>query len=130
MAPREIELSRDQATDLGTLWTRAVNDYVCKTGANLSRMQTQNIGDIMNDATNQEEGFTLFRRKGDKSSKAREILGKHLGGMQKCMDGIQMVGNAAAVFPPAMPITIVFAACSRVLKVRYLFYSAMAYTDP
>ncbi|KAH8725755.1 hypothetical protein GQ44DRAFT_759148 [Phaeosphaeriaceae sp. PMI808] len=116
MALREIDLPPSDATDLAALWKKAVDDYAKTTKADLSQMRmTRNIGDIMNSASEQKDNFSMFRNKGDKSGKMREILGKHLGGMQKCMDGIAMVGSAAAVFPPAMPVTLVFSACSRVL---------------
>jgi hypothetical protein len=115
MASRQLDLPQQQASDLGTLWSKAVSDYMHKTKTDLSALQAYNIGDIIDGAFDERDRFHKFRRNDDKSSKLRKILGEHIGGMQKCMTGITMVGNAAAIFPPAMPVTIVFAACSKVL---------------
>jgi hypothetical protein len=34
------------------------------------------------------------------------------------MSGLEKIGTAAGVFPPAMPVGIVFGACGRLLSVR------------
>ena len=35
------------ATDLGALWTKAVDDYMKKTKRNMSHMRAQNMGEVM-----------------------------------------------------------------------------------
>jgi hypothetical protein len=57
------------------------------------------------------------RQDGGKVNKVRSVYTRNLEQMQKCMNVIQMVGTAAAAFPPAMPVGIVFTACGHVLSV-------------
>ncbi|CAI6335539.1 unnamed protein product [Periconia digitata] len=122
MVVREIRLPPNETSDLGSLWSKAVREYERTTNANLPQMGKQtttdtakNIGRILEEIEEKKEGFSMRRHKQDRADKAREAIGKHLDAMQKCLDGVQMVGSAAAIFPPAMPVSIVFAACGRVL---------------
>jgi hypothetical protein len=124
MGVRQIDLPPEEATDLASLWSRAVQEYELKTNANISKLGAQstdqvarNIAEVMDAAENKGDKFIGFRHKKDKASKARHAIGNQLDGMKKCLDGIAMVGAAAAVFPPAMPVQLVFAACGRVLGV-------------
>ena len=52
-------------------------------------------------------------------------MGNHLGNMQKCVDGIAVVGAAAGAFPPAMPVGLVFSAASRLITVS--IHSSLPY---
>jgi hypothetical protein len=119
---RNIELSRGEATDLASLWGKAVKEYERSANIKTSHMNNhsaqqvaQNLSQIMDASEEKTKLFESHRHRKDKVSKARSSVGKHLEGMQKCLGGISMVGGAAAVFPPAMPVTIIFAACDRVL---------------
>lgn len=110
--------AQGEATDLGSLWTSAVRDYLKQTGKSLSKdMEAQSIGDVMKKTEKAMESFQGFRHKGDKVDKVRSAFGRHLDGMQKCMAGIEMVGAMAGAFPPAMPVGLVFAACGHLLAV-------------
>jgi hypothetical protein len=110
--------AQDGGTDLGTLWTAAVQDYCKKTGKDLSRdLSARSMADAIKATESSLQSFQGFRHKGDKVDKVRSAFGRHLDGMQKCMNGIQMVGAAAGAFPPAMPVGLVFAACGHVLSV-------------
>lgn len=118
MPANQITNARAEATDLGTLWTKACNDYVRQTGRNLSRdMTASSITDVMKFTEKSMESFAGFRNKGEKVDRVRSAFGRHLEDMEKCMHGIRVVGNVAAAFPPAMPIGLVFAACGHLLAV-------------
>lgn len=119
MASKAPNGPKSEATDLGSLWKRAIDDYFEKTGKNLSHMKAQNIGAVMDMTKDSMQTFQGKRHNGEKVDKVRSAFGRHLGGMQMCMRGIQAVGNAAGAFPPAMPVGIIFAACGHLLSVRY-----------
>lgn len=119
---RDIALSPGEATDLATLWGKAVKEYERSADVSISDLTdrsadkvSRNLSNIMDAAERETKLFESHRHKKTKVAKARHAVGQHLEGMQKCLSGISMVGGAAAVFPPAMPVTIVFAACERVL---------------
>lgn len=119
---QNIELSQGKATDLASLWSKAVKEYERSADVKITHLQHHsaktvalNLSKIMEASEEQTRMFESHRHKKDKVSKARHSVGKHLEGMQKCLDGISIVGGAAAIFPPAMPVTIIFAACDRVL---------------
>ncbi|KAF1958308.1 hypothetical protein CC80DRAFT_559231 [Byssothecium circinans] len=123
MVVRKIELPPEEATDLASLWSRAVKEYESTTNADLSKMKAQstehvvrNVTEMMDEVEKRSDKFLSFRHKKDKVSKAREAIGKHLDSMQTCVDGISMIGAAASVFPPALPVNLVFAACGRVIS--------------
>lgn len=107
----------EHPTDLGTLWTEAVKDYAQKTGHNIEHMASQNLNDVMAATSKELKTFGGFRHDGGKVDKVRSAFQGHLGNIQKCVDGLQMVGAAAGAFPPAMPVGIVFSACGRLLSV-------------
>lgn len=111
--------SQDGETDLGMLWTGAVEDYCKQTGRKdlLRDMPARNMSDVMTSTEASMQTFQGFRHKGEKVDKVRSAFGRHLDGIQKCMQGIQVVGAMAGAFPPAMPIGIVFAACGHLLSV-------------
>lgn len=109
---------RSDSTDLGVLWTRAVSDYVQKTGSNVEHLRSQSLSDVMEVTSKEMKSFGGRRHDGGKVDRVRSAFQRHLGGMQKCMDGLEMVGAAAGAFPPAMPVGIVFSACGRLLSVR------------
>lgn len=104
------------STDLGALWTKAVNDYVQKTGNNIDRLNSQSLHDVMEATSKEMKTFGGFRHDGGKVDKVRSAFQKHLGMMQKCLDGLQMAGSAVGAFPPAMPVGIVFSACGHLLS--------------
>jgi hypothetical protein len=124
MGARQIDLDAGEASDLASLWAKAVQEYERKTKAKVSELASQRtdqiarkLSDVMDTAEEDSKKFMDWRHKKSKTSQARSLIGQHLDGISKCLSGIEMIGNAAAVFPPAMPATIVFAACSRVLGV-------------
>lgn len=107
-------------TDLGALWTKAVQDYLRQTGKTIGRdLTARNMNDVMGSMEASMGSFQKFRHKGDKTDRVRSAFGRHLDGMQKCMKGIEMVGAAAGAFPPAMPVGIIFAACGHLLAVSF-----------
>jgi hypothetical protein len=119
---RSIDLPPREATDLASLWSKAVTEYQRSANISISQMTRrsadsvhQNLSQIMDASEASTRVFGSHRHKKGKVSKARHSVGKHLDCMQKCLNGISMVGGAAAVFPPAMPVTLIFAACDRVL---------------
>ena len=108
---------QSSSTDLGRLWTQAINDYNARTGENLSSMGAQSIDGAMKSLDDSMERFKGFRNDGSKMSKFRSAIGNSLGDMQKCIDGIAAVGAAAGAFPPAMPVGLVFTAAGRLISV-------------
>ncbi|PVI00627.1 hypothetical protein DM02DRAFT_671848 [Periconia macrospinosa] len=107
---------RVDSTDLGVLWTKAVDDYMQKTGNNVAPMRSQSLNDVMEATSKEMKAFGGRRHDGGKVDKVRSAFQRHLAGMQKCMNGLEMVGAAAGAFPPAMPVGIVFSACGRLLS--------------
>jgi hypothetical protein len=107
----------EDATDLGALWTQAVEAYQKKTGLDLKLDNVRTMQDVMNATEGQMKKFGGFRNSETKVGKVRHAFGSQIGNMQKVMNGIQMVGQAASAFPPAMPVGIVFAACGHLLNV-------------
>lgn len=116
------ELTSDSPSDLATLWTNAVKDYNAKTGLDLRLETVTTMEDVMKVTNGEMNKFGGFRRDDESKAKiaaaaVRSAFSRHIGDMQKVMACIQQVGEAAAAFPPAMPVGIVFAACGHVLKV-------------
>lgn len=108
------------STDLGRLWTQAISDYNARTGEDLSSMGAQSLDGAMKSLDDGMEKFKGFRHDGSKTSKFRSVIGNSLGDMQKCIDGIAVIGSAAGAFPPAMPVGLVFTAASRLISVRII----------
>ncbi|EUC28300.1 hypothetical protein COCCADRAFT_30414 [Bipolaris zeicola 26-R-13] len=104
------------STDLGRLWTQAISDYNARTGEDLSSMGAQSLDGAMKSLDDGMEKFKGFRHNGSKTSKFRSVIGNSLGDMQKCIDGIAVIGSAAGAFPPAMPVGLVFTAASRLIS--------------
>lgn len=121
----------EAATDLAVLWERTVNEYIKRTGEDISRLQGKSMSEIKMKAENDNESFVHFRHYGDKTDKVRTAFGNHLDNMQRCVDGIAVLGNAASAFPPALPVTIVFSACSFLLRVSlsFLYAYVVSHTD-
>lgn len=108
------------STDLGRLWTQAIKDYNARTGKDLSAMGAQSMAEVMKSTDAGMKRFKGFRDDGSKMSRFRSSIGNHLGDIQKCIDGMAMVGAAAGAFPPAMPVGLVFTAASRLISVSTL----------
>ncbi|KAH7381195.1 hypothetical protein DE146DRAFT_793188 [Phaeosphaeria sp. MPI-PUGE-AT-0046c] len=107
---------QSSSTDLGRLWTQAIKDYKARTGEDLSAMGAQNMAEVMKSTDAGMKRFKGFRDDGSKMSRFRSSIGNHLGDIQKCIDGMAMVGAAAGAFPPAMPVGLVFTAASRLIS--------------
>ncbi|KAJ6196522.1 hypothetical protein J3E72DRAFT_243669 [Bipolaris maydis] len=110
------------STDLGRLWTQAISDYNARTGEDLSSMGAQSLDGAMKSLDDGMERFKGFRHDGSKTSRFRSVIGHSLGDMQKCIDGIAVIGAAAGAFPPAMPVGLVFTAASRLISVMKADY--------
>lgn len=119
MAIKEPASLRSDATDLGALWTNAVDDYMKKTGKQMDHLRARSIDDVMKVTEKSMKVFGGFRHDDSKVDKVRSAFSRHLGDMQKAISGIEMVGAAAGAFPPAMPVGIVFAACGHLLSVSF-----------
>jgi hypothetical protein len=117
MASRD-SLPDQVSTDLGVLWIKAVKDYVKKTGNNIELMASQSLDDVIATTNKELKAFGGFRHDGSKVDKVRSAVRAHLDAIQACVSGLEQIGTAAGVFPPAMPVGIVFGACGRLLSVR------------
>lgn len=105
-------------TDLGKLWTQAVKDYNARNKANLAVEGAYSMAQVMKTTDDGMKRFDGFRKDGSKMSRFRSAIGNHLGDIQKCIDGMGMIGAAAGAFPPAMPVGLVFTVASRLISVR------------
>jgi hypothetical protein len=108
--------SHSGTTDLGALWTNAVKDYMNRTGKDMSHLRAQSLADVMKSTEGSLKAFGGFRHNDGKVDKVRSAFSRHLEDMQTCLNGIEKVGTALSVFPPAAPVGIIFAACGHLLS--------------
>lgn len=121
MASKTTTALPSDGTDIGLLWTKAVEDYMKKTGRKMDYMKARGISDVMSMTEGSLKSFKGFRHDDSKTDRVRSAFGNHLGNMQKVISGFETIGSAAGAFPPAMPVGIVFAACGHLLSVRSHF---------
>ncbi|KAF2683373.1 hypothetical protein K458DRAFT_389990 [Lentithecium fluviatile CBS 122367] len=116
MARNELASLHSGATDLGALWTRAVDDYMKKTGKKMSHLGAQNMAAVMKTTESSLQVFGGFRHNDGKVDKVRSAFSRHLEDMQTVINGLESIGTAAGAFPPAMPVGIVFSTCGHLLS--------------
>ena len=111
--------SNDAITDIGMLWEQAVRDY---NKNEKTPLQFDKAGGNMQAAMKKieaaEKSFKNHRHNKSRGDKVRTTLGNSLGCIQKCIDGMQMIGSAASAFPPAMPVELIFSAAGSLISVR------------
>ncbi|KAF2500664.1 hypothetical protein BU16DRAFT_557121 [Lophium mytilinum] len=107
-----------EESDLAAIWSVAVREYEKRTGKSMDPkfVKFKNMDEVMKGTEKESQSFGGFRHDGSKVDKVRAAFGNNLGTIQKVLIGIQTVGNVAAVFPPAMPVSLVFTAFGHVLQ--------------
>ncbi|KAF2813896.1 uncharacterized protein BDZ99DRAFT_516530 [Mytilinidion resinicola] len=107
-----------EESDLAAIWSAAVREYEKRTGKSMDPRFVifKSMDEVMKGTEKESQSFGGFRHDGSKVDKVRAAFGNNLGTIQKVLNGIQTVGNVAAVFPPAMPVSLVFTAFGQVLQ--------------
>ncbi|KAJ5668369.1 uncharacterized protein N7477_006939 [Penicillium maclennaniae] len=104
------------ASDIAQLWQRAVEDYEKQTKKSLHLAQFSNIDQIMKGTEGLSNEFKDFRHDRSKTDNVRTALKNNLWLIQKVVNTVEVVGNAASAFPPAMPASLIFTAFGQVMQ--------------
>jgi fungal STAND N-terminal Goodbye domain len=121
--------ARPGGTELGQIWITAVRNYEQKTGKKLfadaengKRLgvdDAENTDQIKAGLGNVLDKFKRHRqdpaKKDALSTKLKDCAGKSISTIQKILQGIEVLGDAASAFPPAMPASLIFSALDHVL---------------
>lgn len=86
-----------QASDLAQLWQSAVEDYEKRTKKSLRLAQLSNIDQIMKGTEGLSDEFKDFRHDRSKTDNMRTAFKNNLWLIQKIVNTVQVVGNAASV---------------------------------
>ncbi|PGH06953.1 hypothetical protein AJ80_08085 [Polytolypa hystricis UAMH7299] len=105
-----------QASDIAQLWRRAVEEYEKRTKKSLHLAQFSNIDQIMKGTEGLSNEFKDFRHDRSKTDNVRTALKNNLWLIQKVVNTLEVVGNAASAFPPAMPTSLIFTAFGQVMQ--------------
>ncbi|KAJ0413982.1 prion-inhibition and propagation-domain-containing protein [Aspergillus carlsbadensis] len=105
-----------QASDIAQLWQRAVEDYEKQTKKSLHLAQFRSIDQIMKGTEGLSNDFKDFRHDRSKTDNVRTAFKNNLWLIQKVVNTVQVVGNAASAFPPAMPASLIFTAFGQVMQ--------------
>ncbi|GAQ09896.1 heterokaryon incompatibility protein s [Aspergillus lentulus] len=105
-----------QASDIAQLWQRAVEDYEKRTKKSLHLAQFSNIDQIMKGTEGLLNEFKDFRHDRSKTDNVRTALKNNLWLIQKVVNTVEVIGNAASAFPPAMPASLIFTAFGQVMQ--------------
>ncbi|CAI7644463.1 unnamed protein product [Penicillium viridicatum] len=110
------KLDAAQASDIAQLWQRAVEDYEKTTKKSLQLTQFSNIDQIMKGTEGLSNEFKDFRHDRSKTDNVRTAFKNNLWLIQKVVKTVEVVGNAASAFPPAMPASLIFTAFGQVMQ--------------
>ncbi|KAL6890079.1 hypothetical protein GGI43DRAFT_416335 [Trichoderma evansii] len=86
-----------QVSDLTQLWQSAVEDYEKRTKKSLRLAQFSNIDQIMKGTEGLSNEFKDFRHDRSKTDNVRTAFKNNLWLIQKIVNTVQVVGNAASV---------------------------------
>lgn len=110
------KLDAAQASDIAQLWQLAVEDYEKRTKKSLHLAQFSNIDQVMKGTEGLSNEFKDFRHDRSKTDNVRTAFKNNLWLIQKVVNTLEVVGNAASAFPPAMPASLVFTAFGQVMQ--------------
>ncbi|KAJ5515171.1 heterokaryon incompatibility protein s [Penicillium fimorum] len=110
------KLDAAQPSDIAQLWQRAVGDYEKRTKKSLQLAQFSNIDQVMKGTEGLSNEFKDFRHDRSKTDNVRTAFKNNLWLIQKVVSTLQVVGNAASAFPPAMPSSLIFTAFGQVMQ--------------
>ena len=91
------KLDAAQASDISQLWQQAVKNYEKKTKKSLHLAQFSNIDQIMKGTEGLSSEFKDFRHDRSKTDNVRTALKNNLWLIQKVVNTVEVVGNAASV---------------------------------
>ncbi|KAJ5175269.1 uncharacterized protein N7482_001146 [Penicillium canariense] len=104
------------ASDLAQLWQEAVQAYEKETGKSLQLGHFRSMDDVMSGTESLSQKFKDFRDDKSKVSKVRTAFKNNMWLIQKIVNTVQVVGNVASAFPPAMPASLIFSAFGQVMQ--------------
>lgn len=104
-------------SDLARLFQDAVYEYEKKTKKSLHLAPFRNMDEVIKGTEGLSSQFKEFRHDQSKTDSVRSAFKNNLWLIQKVVNTIQIVGNAASAFPPAMPASLLFTAFGQVMQV-------------
>jgi hypothetical protein len=112
--------TEEQKSDLGELWGVAVAEYNAKRlkdkAQPLQLAPFRSMEEVIKGTDSTLTNFKDFRNDGSKVAKVRTMFKNNLWLIQKAVNTIQILGNAASAFPPAMPAALIFSAFGQVMQ--------------
>ncbi|KAI9043654.1 uncharacterized protein KD926_003004 [Aspergillus affinis] len=120
-------------SDITQLWQAAIQDYEKATGKSLQLGPFRDMEEAMAGTESLSKNFTAFRSDQSKVVKVRTAFKNNMVLIQRVVNTVQAVGNAASVrtppgpyrelhtyllqaFPPAMPASLIFSAFGQVMQ--------------
>ncbi|CEJ61226.1 hypothetical protein PMG11_09763 [Penicillium brasilianum] len=98
------------------LWEDSIKEYEKATGKSLRLGKFKTMDEIMSGTEGLSSKFKDFRSDESKVTKVRTALKNNMWLIQKVVNTVQSVGNAASAFPPAMPANLIFTAFGQVMQ--------------
>jgi hypothetical protein len=106
-------------SDLGQIWMTAVQNYEKKTGKKLGVQGAVNSEEVKAGLDKVLDKFKRHRQDPAKkdaiTTKLKNCCGKSVTTIHKILQVVEVLGNAASAFPPAMPAGLIFSALDHVL---------------
>src|ERR1700685_3065212 len=106
-------------TDLGQIWITAVQNYEQKTRKKLGVDDAENTEQVKAGLGTVLDKFKRHRqdpaKKDALTTKLKDCASKSISTIHKILQGIEILGDAASAFPPAMPAGLIFSALDHVL---------------
>ncbi|KAL4860369.1 hypothetical protein BDV12DRAFT_205149 [Aspergillus spectabilis] len=112
----QVEIDAEQASNLAQLWQSAVKDYEKRSKKSLQPTQFRNIDQIMKGIEGLSTNFKEFRHDRTKTGNVRTAFKNNLWLIQRVVNTVHVVGDAASAFPPAMPASLIFTAFGHVMQ--------------
>ncbi|GKZ86478.1 hypothetical protein AnigIFM56816_001706 [Aspergillus niger] len=109
-------MASNGGSSVAQLWQDAIAEYENATGKNLRLGQFKSMDEVMAGTEGLSNNFSNFRSDKSKVSKMRTAFKNNMWLIQDIVNTIQSVGNAASIFPPAMPATLIFSAFGQVMQ--------------
>lgn len=106
----------EDSSDLAELWNEALDDFKTKTKLDLTKFHYKSMEEAIASTKQQEEQFSAFRHDKGKVDAVRTAFGNNLKLIQKIVTGAKMAADAASVFPPAIPGTMLMTAFTYVFQ--------------
>jgi hypothetical protein len=95
----QVEIDAERASNLTQLWQSAVEDYEKRSKKSLQPTQFNNIDQIMKGIEGLSNEFKEFRHDRTKTDNVRTAFKNNLWLIQRVVNTVQVVGDAASVCP-------------------------------